>query len=102
MSALGDDRDCRTCVLEQHPVDGALQHHPARVKDGDVRAEVDELGEVVGRVDDGRAVVRERPYRVEDGAPRGDVSADGRLVEEEDPRTVQESHSGVQAPGLTA
>ena len=71
-------------------------------EDGDVRAELLELGQVVRGVDDGCTLVGELADRAQDLAARLHVRADGRLVHEDQARAVHDRHARVEPALLPA
>src|SRR3954468_16163971 len=57
-------------MLGDHVVDAAPREHPAALEDGEGRAELFDLGEIVRGVDDGGAVAREATNDCQELGPR--------------------------------
>ena len=95
-----EDRLALDALLEL--VGRAEGEDPAVVDDRDPVAQLVGLGHVVGRQEDRPARDRGLPGedQLADGAGRGHVEAEGRLVEEEDPRVVEEAPGEVHLLAL--
>ncbi len=77
---------------------GALGDETTVVDDADARADSLGLLHVVGGVEDGHAVLAELAHLLEDGVAALWVDADGRLVEHEEGRTMEEAAGDVESP----
>ena len=99
----GNDLDGRAADLGLQRGGSALCHDPAVIDDPDPVGEHVGLLEVLGREEDGDAVVlREPAHLLPQRRPALDVEAGGRLVEEEDPRAVDEREREVEPALHTA
>ena len=71
--------------------------HPAAVHDGDAITQLLGFFHIVGRQDDRRLLVADVADRLPEGAPGGWIEPGRRLVEERDPRRIDERQSDGQS-----